>query len=116
MTLMVADGVRCGVADLMSLPYLTTAHLEVPTGRVRAQLAVFVGAILALSGVEPSPTAGVMNARCRRDDDRPRVAGTARKSDHPRGDRGRARHGALGVGDALARRDLAPDRLPIGIT
>ncbi len=65
----------------MSLPHLTTAHLEPPQADFRANWLTFVGIILALSGVEAiANLTGVMKLDPGASAERPSVAVTARKA------------------------------------
>jgi amino acid transporter/nucleotide-binding universal stress UspA family protein len=66
---------------LLSLPHLTTEHLQPPSGGFRANWQFFVAAILALSGVEAiANLTGVMKLDPGSTMDRPCVHLTARKA------------------------------------
>ncbi len=64
-----------------SVPYLTTANLELPHDTFRHNWVAFVGVILALSGVEAiANLTGVMKLDPGTSMDRPRVSQTARRA------------------------------------
>lgn len=80
-TLMVPMIVVVILLVLLSLPRLTTAHLQPPSGSFGRNWQFFVAAILALSGVEAiANLTGVMKLDAGSTLDRPHVLQTARKA------------------------------------